>query len=133
MRSRYSAFAKGEIAWLIESVDPSRRTGVHEKDLRSWSEGSEWLGLRIIGASGDAPGESEGTVEFEAHYRVRESGEDIHHHELATFRRRDGRWYFQDGKLRGQEPIRSDAPRVGRNDPCPCGSGKKHKKCCGKE
>jgi preprotein translocase subunit SecA len=24
-----------------------------------------------------------------------------------------------------------DAPKVGRNDPCPCGSGKKHKKCCG--
>ena len=22
-------------------------------------------------------------------------------------------------------------PKVGRNDPCPCGSGKKHKKCCG--
>ena len=24
------------------------------------------------------------------------------------------------------------APKVGRNDPCPCGSGKKYKKCCGK-
>ena len=30
------------------------------------------------------------------------------------------------------QPVRS-APRVGRNDPCPCGSGKKYKKCCGKE
>lgn len=29
------------------------------------------------------------------------------------------------------DPIRNDAPRVGRNDPCPCGSGKKYKKCCG--
>ena len=28
-------------------------------------------------------------------------------------------------------PIRKDAPKVGRNDPCPCGSGKKYKKCCG--
>ena len=26
--------------------------------------------------------------------------------------------------------VRRNAPRVGRNDPCPCGSGKKHKKCC---
>ncbi|MCL2318567.1 MAG: SEC-C metal-binding domain-containing protein, partial [Treponema sp.] len=24
------------------------------------------------------------------------------------------------------------APKVGRNDPCPCGSGKKYKKCCGR-
>lgn len=29
-----------------------------------------------------------------------------------------------------QQPVRSD--KVGRNDPCPCGSGKKYKKCCGK-
>jgi hypothetical protein len=29
------------------------------------------------------------------------------------------------------EPIRNATPKVGRNDPCPCGSGKKHKKCCG--
>jgi uncharacterized protein YecA (UPF0149 family) len=28
-------------------------------------------------------------------------------------------------------PIRNATPKVGRNDPCPCGSGKKHKKCCG--
>ena len=29
------------------------------------------------------------------------------------------------------QPIRNTAPRIGRNDPCPCGSGKKYKKCCG--
>lgn len=30
-----------------------------------------------------------------------------------------------------KEPITVRDPRVGRNDPCPCGSGKKFKKCCG--
>jgi len=30
------------------------------------------------------------------------------------------------------EPIRNVAPKIGRNAPCPCGSGKKYKKCCGK-
>ncbi|MFA5335206.1 MAG: SEC-C metal-binding domain-containing protein, partial [Candidatus Omnitrophota bacterium] len=34
----------------------------------------------------------------------------------------------QDAK---QLPIEREAPKVGRNDPCPCGSGKKYKKCCG--
>lgn len=29
-------------------------------------------------------------------------------------------------------PVRLDAPSIGRNDPCPCGSGRKYKKCCGK-
>ena len=31
----------------------------------------------------------------------------------------------------GVETLRRDAPKVGRNDPCPCGSGKKYKRCCG--
>ncbi|MDD5072853.1 MAG: preprotein translocase subunit SecA [Candidatus Omnitrophica bacterium] len=30
-----------------------------------------------------------------------------------------------------QAPLEREAPKVGRNDPCPCGSGKKYKKCCG--
>jgi len=34
--------------------------------------------------------------------------------------------------LRPPEPIRRVQPKVGRNDPCPCGSGKKFKKCCGR-
>jgi preprotein translocase subunit SecA len=29
-------------------------------------------------------------------------------------------------------PFKREEPKVGRNDPCPCGSGKKYKKCCGK-
>lgn len=31
-----------------------------------------------------------------------------------------------------QEPYRREHPKIGRNDPCPCGSGKKYKNCCGK-
>jgi preprotein translocase subunit SecA len=31
-----------------------------------------------------------------------------------------------------QETYRRDSDKVGRNDPCPCGSGKKYKNCCGK-
>ena len=33
---------------------------------------------------------------------------------------------------KGTEPIKNDTPKVGRNDLCPCGSGKKYKNCCGK-
>ena len=32
-----------------------------------------------------------------------------------------------------QQPVRKTEPKVGRNDPCPCGSGKKYKKCCGQQ
>ena len=37
-----------------------------------------------------------------------------------------------DGDTTNHEPIRNEGPKVGRNDPCPCGSGKKYKNCCGK-
>ncbi len=37
----------------------------------------------------------------------------------------------QGGKAEKKAPDRRDAPKVGRNDDCPCGSGKKYKKCCG--
>ena len=41
---------------------------------------------------------------------------------------------LEGGRLFPQkvETFRRDSPKVGRNDPCPCGSGKKYKKCCGK-
>lgn len=35
------------------------------------------------------------------------------------------------GVRRSREPVRRAAPKVGRNDPCPCGSGRKYKQCCG--
>ena len=130
MRSRYSAFVKGEVTYIVDSTDPSRRAGVKEKDLQDWSAGSEWLGLTIHGSEGGGPEQNEGTVDFEAHYRVQESGEEVFHRELATFRRKEGRWFFHDGKVRGHDPITNNEEKVGRNDPCPCGSGKKFKKCC---
>jgi uncharacterized protein YecA (UPF0149 family) len=40
--------------------------------------------------------------------------------------------YFDD--FREAERVKTfkrESPKIGRNDPCPCGSGKKYKKCCG--
>ena len=39
---------------------------------------------------------------------------------------------FKADKTGKQETVRRDMPKVGRNDPCPCGSGKKYKNCCGR-
>ena len=38
----------------------------------------------------------------------------------------------QEEKKENHEPIRRDHPKIGRNDPCPCGSGKKYKNCHGR-
>ena len=38
----------------------------------------------------------------------------------------------EGGAPEDRSPVKREGDKVGRNDPCPCGSGKKYKKCCGK-
>lgn len=38
-----------------------------------------------------------------------------------------------DGEAAAAQPVRRDGDKIGRNAPCPCGSGKKYKRCCGQE
>jgi len=51
-------------------------------------------------------------------------------HEKAEFHRTHGSWLYTREARLGPAPYKSAAPKVGRNDPCPCGSGKKYKQCC---
>jgi SEC-C motif-containing protein len=48
---------------------------------------------------------------------------------VSRFRRHNKKWFYFDGDEIKPQPIVREGPRVGRNDPCPCGSGKKFKKC----
>ena len=74
------------------------------------------------------PDDSTGEIEFIA--RFSEKGEPRVHHEVGQFKKDKGIWYFTDGKAAGQRPVVRTAPKIGRNDPCHCGSGQKYKKCC---
>ncbi|MEI8356421.1 MAG: YchJ family protein [Deltaproteobacteria bacterium] len=129
MRARYSAYVKVELDYLFSSTHPHHRQGYDHKGTRLWAENSQWDGLEILDAKGGGPADSEGKVEFIASYR--EKGLKREYHELANFKKEEGRWYFTEGKSVGPKPIVRTEPKVGRNDPCPCGSGKKNKKCCG--
>lgn len=127
MRSRYSAFVKGEVDYIYDSHNPDTRGEVNKDEIRTWSENSEWQGLEILDVQKGGEQDEVGRVEFVAHYAVED--EDLDHQEVADFVKKDGRWYFHDGVIVKQQIVR-EGPKVGRNDPCPCGSGKKHKKCC---
>jgi hypothetical protein len=52
---------------------------------------------------------------------------------LANFALALGKEFPRHGSGAGAPPIRREAPKLGLNDPCPCGSGKKWKKCCRKK
>jgi SEC-C motif domain protein len=68
------------------------------------------------------------TVEFSAYYE--DQGVVGVLEEKAEFQRTNGAWIYTRALRQGPAPVRAAGPKVGRNDPCPCGSGKKHKHCC---
>jgi SEC-C motif-containing protein len=131
MRSRYSAYVRQDVAYLIDSHDPQTRDVIDEPGLRKWAARSEWLGLQIVATEAGAATDGSGQVEFVARFRD-DRGVEHRHHERSQFVRRDGRWYFHDGEVQREPPVARTTPKIGRNDPCPCGSGKKYKKCCAK-
>ncbi len=128
MRARYSAHCVGDFDYLDASVHPDVRDASDHEAMRQWSEAVEWQGLEIVSISGGQENDEYGKVSFIAHYAVQGMPQKLQ--EDAEFKKEHGQWFYVDGFVHGQEPVRRETPKVGRNEPCPCGSGKKFKKCC---
>ena len=129
MRSRYTAHVKHDIAHLERSLSTEQQKTFDPSAAKRWAEQSEWLGLNISRTEKGGPGDDLGAVEFTARFKM--DGKEQEHVEAALFAREGGRWVYT-GQLGGPGvTVRREAPKIGRNDPCPCGSGRKYKKCCG--
>jgi SEC-C motif domain protein len=130
MRSRYSAFATRQFDYVVSSHHPETRGGVDREQVEHSSRPLTWLGLAIVSSEEGQPGDDRGVVEFVARYRGH--GREGIHQERSLFLRHQGRWhYHSEQPPKVAQPIRAE-PTIGRNEPCPCGSGKKFKKCCGR-
>lgn len=125
MRSRYAAYAVGNPAYLEASHDPETFQGG-----RDVGPEPRWTGLEILACEEGGATDQEGWVEFRAHYTLGKSRTPGVLHERSYFRRSKGRWVYTSGTTPRVEPVRRTEPRVGRNEPCPCGSGRKYKHCC---
>ncbi|MEV0700696.1 YchJ family protein [Saccharopolyspora sp. NPDC050389] len=90
MRSRFSAFAVGDTAYLLASWHPSTRP-----DELSLDPDQRWDRLEILGRTGGGPFDAEGTVRFRAHYRLGGSAGALT--EDSRFVREDGAWFYVDG------------------------------------
>lgn len=130
MRARYSAYVVKDIDFIERTDHPDRRDQFDRKAAEQWASLSTWQGLEIIASERGGEKDTDGIVEFRAHFTV--NGQKNSHHERAIFSQVEGRWYFVDGNRPAQKPFVHPDNLVGRNDPCSCGSGKKFKKCCGK-
>lgn len=128
MRSRYTAYVQHAIDYIVDTCVDGVEGRIDREETRKWSENSHWEGLKILEVQKGGLNDTEGLVEFEAVYT--QKGIRYEHHERSSFVKKDGVWLFEDGAVI-PKTIQRTGEKVGRNDPCPCGSGKKYKKCCG--
>jgi len=128
MRSRYTAFALGNVGYLADTLAADIRAEFDRIEAESTARDTKWQGLEIRAVTDGGAEDATGTVEFVARFNLR--GKPHVHHELSTFGREQGRWVCAGGQMDPKAPPRH-VVKVGRNEPCPCGSGKKYKKCCG--
>jgi SEC-C motif-containing protein len=127
MRARYSAFVTGAIDFIVASTHSRTRKEIDMSFIREWSQTSTWRGLQILETK--VVNDDKAFVSFEAQYT--QNGKDQNHREKSLFEREDGQWRFVTGDELKNPTVRYETPPPGRNDPCPCGSGKKYKKCHG--
>lgn len=119
MRSRYSAYVLGLIDYLIATTLPAQQAQLDRESIAAWSAQSTWLGLEVEHSEvfGGQPPHAQ--VTFTARWHDQDG--EHSHREHSSFVQNAGRWYFLDPTA----PL-----KLGRNDPCPCTSGQKFKKCC---
>lgn len=118
MRSRYTAYTLGEEAYLLASWHPQTRPASLDLELADLV----WTGLEIVQCQAGEASDQRGVVEFIAHYE--KGGRQGQVHETSRFEKQAEAWLYVDGDLKTDQ-------KPGRNAPCPCGSGKKYKRCCG--
>lgn len=87
MRSRYSAFVVGDEQYLLDTWHPATRPASIDLD-----PAVRWMSLEVLGTVHGGPFDSEGIVEFMAHYRA--NGEGARQHETSSFVRDAGRWLY---------------------------------------
>lgn len=118
MRSRYSAFARHEIDYIVQTTALGQQQALDVPAISDWSKSNQWLRLEVVQAD-EHLDKTHAQVEFKAHYH---DGKQAHvHHEVSHFVKQNGAWFFLDPTTGLQTTMKQ---------PCICGSGKKFKQCC---
>lgn len=124
MRSRFAAFQLRNADYVRDTWDPVSRP----KHLNFEQDERVWSSLEIVSTIGGGEQDERGVVEFKAKYEL---GDDTYlFHEISRFSRHAGRWLYLDASFPFHGKIAHQGQYL-KNAPCPCGSGKKFKKCCG--
>ncbi len=119
MRSRYSAFYLGLGQYIYNTHYPGFRGNANVEDYQASAENTTWCRLEILNSqtTGNA-----GIVEFKAYFIEKDKLHCLH--EISNFVLDNEQWFYTDGNYQPKK-----VEKIYRNDPCPCQSGLKAKKC----
>ncbi len=126
MRSRFTAFAMRNEAYLLASWEGAKRP----RRVDFSKNAVAWVRLDIVSTKKGGARDSKGMVQFKAFYL--QECEEYVVNEISRFRKLRGRWYYLDGAVKSIAKVGEHADQE-LNALCGCGSGKKNKRCCGKK
>lgn len=124
MRSRFTAYAYHDAAYLLATWDNAKKP----QSIDFSKDKTVWTKLEIVNVKKGGKNDAKGLVEFKAFFNL--DNEERVMHELSRFKKSGGRWYYLDGLVKSIGKPKTESGQ-GKNAPCPCGSGKKFKRCCG--
>lgn len=129
MRSRYTAFCLGDVAYLQRSMRGKASLHFQPESTREWANAVNWLGLTILQDYAHPQDPTIAYVEFIARFMHKDCVQAIH--ELSEFHNIDDKWYYVDG-IKPQNPHSPKPQKISKNGLCPCNSQKKYKNCHGR-
>lgn len=91
MRSRYSAYAQGNMAYIKKTMAGNALKEFQAQKQQGWEQPTEWLGL-VVHSSKSL--KKKGTVEFTVTYR--REGQKRSMREHSEFKKIDGKWFYVD-------------------------------------
>jgi SEC-C motif domain protein len=91
MKSRYSAYARHQVDYLLATTHSSERKYYSKEEILRWASSNQWQKLEIISAT-------ETTVEFKAYYKDTDNVDQMHY-EFSTFKKEKDSWFYVDGKF----------------------------------
>ena len=131
MRSRYTAFCKGNINYLVATHHASTRADDDRSAIAKTIRNTEWTNLIVLNTQKGKSRDKTGTVEFVAACKPRrlllvqglaQTDKLAQLHERSRFVKENGQWFYTDGDI-----LPDYAPK--RTELCWCGSGKKFRQC----
>lgn len=98
MRARYSAYASGNVEFILATTDPAGPhfevdAGAWRESVRRFCQGTEFLGLEVFESSA---ADDRGQVAFRV--RLTQAGQDASFGERSSFVRREGAWLYHAGE-----------------------------------